>query len=127
MRLFWYIFKDYLKYVIGTLVLCMFLFVLFDFIHKTTKYFAQYKPSSDLIFQMYLYQLPMHISQALPIASLLASVITMVLLSRTNEITAMRAAGKRLGERSSPCTRACIAAEGRGRVAHTANVPSEQR
>ena len=93
MRLFWYIFKDYLKYVIGTLVLCMFLFVLFDFIHKTTKYFAQYKPSSELIFQMYLYQLPMHISQALPIASLLASVITMVLLSRTNEITAMRAAG----------------------------------
>ena len=93
MRIFWYIFRDYLKYVIGTLVLCMFLFVLFDFIHKTTKYFTQYKPSTDLIFQMYLYQLPMHISQALPIASLLASVITMVLLSRTNEITAMRAAG----------------------------------
>jgi lipopolysaccharide export system permease protein len=42
---------------------------------------------------MYLYQLPLHISQALPIASLLASVITMVLLSRTNEVTAMRAAG----------------------------------
>jgi lipopolysaccharide export system permease protein len=93
MRLFLYIFKDFIKYVIGTLVLCMFLFVLFDFIHKTTKYFAQYKPSTDLIVQMYLYQLPTHISQALPIASLLASVITMVLLSRTNEITAMRAAG----------------------------------
>jgi lipopolysaccharide export system permease protein len=42
---------------------------------------------------MYLYQLPLHLSQALPIASLLASVITMVLLSRTNEVTAMRAAG----------------------------------
>lgn len=93
MRLFWYIFKDYVKYVIGTLILTMFLFILFDFIHKTTKYFAQYKPSTNLILQMYLYQLPQHISQALPIASLLASVITMVLLSRTNEITAMRAAG----------------------------------
>lgn len=93
MKLFFYIFKDYIKYVIGTLVLCMFLFVLFDFIHKTTKYFAQYKPSTELIMKMYLYQLPTHISQALPIASLLASVITMVLLSRTNEITAMRAAG----------------------------------
>ena len=93
MKLFWYILKDFIKYVIGTLILCMFLFVLFDFIHKTTKYFAQYKPSADLIMKMYMYQLPMHISQALPIASLLASVITMVLLSRTNEITAMRAAG----------------------------------
>lgn len=93
MRLFWYIFRDYVKYVIGTLVVTMFLFILFDFIHKTTKYFPEYKPSTELIFQMYLYQLPQHISQALPIASLLASVITMVLLSRTNEITAMRAAG----------------------------------
>jgi lipopolysaccharide export system permease protein len=93
MRLFWYVFKDYVRYVIGTLVLCIFLFVLFDFIHKTTRYFAQYQPTTKLILQMYLYQLPLHISQALPIASLLASVITMVLLSRTNEITAMRAAG----------------------------------
>ncbi len=93
MRLFWYIFKDYVRYVIGTLVLCIFLFILFDFIHKTTKYFAQYQPATDLILKMYLYQLPQQISQALPIASLLASVISMVLLSRTNEITAMRAAG----------------------------------
>ena len=93
MKIFWYILKDFIKYVVGTLVLCMFLFVLFDFIHKTTKYFAQYKPSAALILKMYFYQLPMHITQAIPIASLLASVITMVLLSRTNEITAMRAAG----------------------------------
>jgi lipopolysaccharide export system permease protein len=93
MRLFFYIFRDFVKYVIGTLVLCVFLFILFDFIHKTTKYFAQYKPATSLVLQMYLYQLPMTISQTLPIASLLASVITMVLLSRTNEITAMRAAG----------------------------------
>jgi lipopolysaccharide export system permease protein len=93
MRLFLYVFRDFVKYVVGTLVLCVFLFVLFDFIHKTTKYFAQYKPSSDLVLQLYLYQLPTHMSQALPIASLLASVITMVLLSRSNEITAMRAAG----------------------------------
>ena len=93
MRLFLYVFRDFLKYVLGTLVLCIFLFILFDFIHKTTKYFAQYKPSFELVLQMYWYLLPSHLSQALPLASLLASVITMVLLSRTNEITAMRAAG----------------------------------
>ncbi len=37
--------------------------------------------------------LPANITQAVPIASLLGSVVTMVLLSRTNEITAMRAVG----------------------------------
>jgi lipopolysaccharide export system permease protein len=93
MRLFFYIFRDYVKYVVGTMVMCVFLFLLFDFIHKTTKYFAQYKPATNLILKMYWYQLPTTIIQALPIASLLASVITMVLLSRTNEITAMRAVG----------------------------------
>lgn len=93
MRLFFYVFRDYIKYVITTMVLCLFLFVLFDFIHRTTKYFPQYKPSAELIVKMYLYQLPAFAVQALPIAGLLASVITMVMLSRTNEISAMRAAG----------------------------------
>ena len=73
--------------------LTLFLFLLFDFIHKTTRYFPRYKPAAALVFKMYLYQLPSHILQAMPIASLLASVICMVLLGRTNELTAMRAAG----------------------------------
>lgn len=93
MRLFLYVFRDYMKYVIGSIVLCTFLFVMFDFIHKTTKYFERYKPSTKYIVQYYFYQIPNLLTQALPIASLLASVICMVLLSRTNEITAMRACG----------------------------------
>jgi lipopolysaccharide export system permease protein len=93
MRLFLYVFRDYIKYVVTTLVLCLFLFVLFDFIHRTTNYFSTYKPSASLVAQMYLYQLPMFATQALPIAGLLSSVVTMVMLSRTNEISAMRAAG----------------------------------
>ena len=93
MTLYWYILREYLKYVIGTIVLTVFLFILFDFIHRTTKYFADYNPSTELIVRFYLYQIPEQIVQALPIAGLLASVICMILLSRTNEITAMRAAG----------------------------------
>jgi len=76
-----------------TMTLCLFLFILFDFIHRTTKYFPEFKPSVDLIVKMYVYQLPAFAVQAFPIAGLLASVITMVMLSRTNEISAMRAAG----------------------------------
>jgi len=82
-----------MRFVAGALILSLFLFVLFDFIHKTTKYFARYKPSPELVFQYYWFQVPAHLIQALPIASLLASVIAMVLLARTNEVTAMRAAG----------------------------------
>lgn len=93
MRLFLYVFKDYIKYVLTTLLLCLFLFVLFDFIHRTTQYFPKYQPSAELVVKMYLFQLPVFGVQALPIAGLLASVITMVMLSRTNEISAMRAAG----------------------------------
>lgn len=66
---------------------------MFDFIHKTNKYIGEYKPSTENLVRYYIYQIPALLSQALPIASLLGSVVTMVLLSRSNEITAMRAAG----------------------------------
>ena len=93
MILFFYVLRDFFKYVFGTLLLVVFLFVLFDFIHKTTRYIPRYNPETKLLIKYYIYFLPNLMAQALPIASLLGSVVTMVLLSRTNEITAMRAAG----------------------------------
>lgn len=93
MILFFYVFRDFIKNVLTTLLLCLFLFVLFDFIHKSTKYLSVYNPETKDLVLYYLYQFPSFIVQTLPIATLLASVITMVLLSRTNEVTAMRAAG----------------------------------
>jgi lipopolysaccharide export system permease protein len=93
MILFFYVLREYVKYVIGTIVLTVFLFVLFDFIHKTTGYFSKYETQTRYVFQYYLYQIPTQVAQAIPIAGLLASVVAMILLSRTNEITAMRAAG----------------------------------
>lgn len=93
MILFLYVFKDFIKNVVTTLLLCLFLFVLFDFIHKSTKYLSTYNPETKYLVLYYVYQIPTFIVQTMPIATLLASVITMVLLSRTNEITAMRAAG----------------------------------
>ena len=93
MKIFLYCLKEYFKYVIGTLVLTIFLFVLFDFIHKSTKYFPEYKPSYNDILLYYLFQIPSQLVQALPIGSLLGGVVSMILLNRTNEITAMRAIG----------------------------------
>jgi lipopolysaccharide export system permease protein len=91
--IFRYVIREFLKYVAGTIVLAMFLFILFDFIHKTTKYFSVYQPSAGDIINFYIFQMPSLMVQALPIAALLGSVICMLLLSRTNEITSMRAAG----------------------------------
>lgn len=93
MILFFYVLRDFIRYVVMTLILSVFLFVLLDFIHKTTRYIPRYNPETSLLVRAYFYQIPSMVLQALPISSLLASVITMVLLSRTNEITAMRAAG----------------------------------
>lgn len=93
MKLFKYVLKEYFKFVFGTILLCLFLFVLFDFIHKTSSYFNKYNPSPDLILRFYFYQIPFQILQIIPIASLIASVVVFVLLNRGNEITAMRAAG----------------------------------
>ncbi|SME88718.1 LPS export ABC transporter permease LptG [Pseudobacteriovorax antillogorgiicola] len=93
MTLFLYVLRDFFKFVLGALALCVFLFLLFDFIHKTTRYIPRYDPETKDLIEFYLYQIPNLVIQTLPIASLLASVITMVLLSRTNEITAMRAVG----------------------------------
>lgn len=93
MILFWYVFRELVKYVIATLFLCVFLFLLFDFIHKTTRYIPRYNPTTELLVRSYIYQLPTLFLQAIPISSLLGSVICMVLLGRTNELTAMRAAG----------------------------------
>lgn len=93
MILFRLILKEYLKFVFGTVLLCLFLFTLFDFIHKTSNYYARYNPSAVLIAKFYFYQTPFQLVQILPIASLLSSVIVMVLYNRSNEVTAMRAAG----------------------------------
>lgn len=93
MILFWYVLRQFFRYVWATVCLSLFLFILFDFIHKSTNYFAKYNPTPYAIIQFYIAQLPFQIVQAIPIASLLSSVIVMVMLSRGNEVTAMRAAG----------------------------------
>lgn len=93
MTIYLHVLKEYFKYVTGLIFLCIFLFILFDFIHKTTGFFPRYKPEPKDIAYYYLYQIPFQFVQVLPIAALIASVMTMVSLSRTNEITAMRAAG----------------------------------
>ena len=93
MRLFFYIFRRYCSYMLAVIALCLFLFVFFDFSHRATVFFSQVNPPSRDIAMFYFYQLPFLIVQALPVSALLAAVLTMLVLGRSHEITAMRAAG----------------------------------
>ena len=100
--LYRYVLKSYYKYVASTLFLCLFLFILFDFIHKATSFFNRYNPPGGLIIRYYIYQIPFQLMQALPIAALVSGVITMLILSKGNEITAMRAIGMNARQVATP-------------------------
>lgn len=93
MRLFGYIFRRYCGYVTAAIALCLFLFIFFDFSHRARVFFSKVDSTWLDIASFYLYQLPLFTVQALPVAALLAAVLTMLVLGRSNEITAMRAAG----------------------------------
>lgn len=93
MILFRYILREYFRFATGTVVLCLFFFILFDFIQKAAGYLGKYNPSPATLAKYYVLQLPFETYQALPIASLIASVVVMLLLSRSGEVTAMRAIG----------------------------------
>ena len=102
MRLFAYIFRRYCAYALAVVVLCLFLFVFFDFGHRTRVVFSKFDPPLLDVVLFYVYQLPLYVVQALPIAALLASVLTMLVLGRNNEITAMRAAGAGIVRLAAP-------------------------
>ncbi len=93
MILYRYMLREFFRFTSGTLVLCLFFFILFDFIQKTTAYLGKYNPSAQLLIEYYLLQVPFELYQAIPIASLVASVVVMILLARSGEATAMRAVG----------------------------------
>ena len=93
MRLFCYIFRRYCGYTLAVIALCLFLFVFFDFSHRATVFFSQVNPPPRDIAMFYLHLLPFLSVQALPVSALLAAVLTMLVLGRSHEITAMRAAG----------------------------------
>jgi lipopolysaccharide export system permease protein len=93
MILYRYILREFFRFASGTLFLCLFFFILFDFIQKTAGYLGRYNPPARLLSQYYLMQLPFEIYQGLPIASLIASVVVMMMLARAGEATAMMAAG----------------------------------
>jgi lipopolysaccharide export system permease protein len=102
MILFSYMLRAYFKYVGGAVVLGLFLFILFDFIHKSTGTFGIHEASAASIAKYYVYQSPLQLVQILPLASLISSLVVMIAMQRSNEITVMRSAGLSIFSIASP-------------------------
>jgi lipopolysaccharide export system permease protein len=93
MILYTHMLKSFFKFVFGIVVLSLFLFILLDFIHKSSGSFGVYNPKPEFVLKYYLLQIPLQLGQMLPLASLLASLLVTIMMQRANEITVMRAAG----------------------------------
>lgn len=93
MRIFFYIFKLFNKLTAGVLTLAVFMFVLSDLAESYGDFFEKYGASGKEIAAYYAYQIPFQIVQILPFAALIGSIATMMLLNKSGEIVAIRAAG----------------------------------
>jgi lipopolysaccharide export system permease protein len=87
-----YLIREYLRNMLFITLSFVSLFLLIDFFEK----FRMFLSNNATLLQMgsyFLFQIPMVVSQILPAAVLLASLITCGYLSRHSEITAMKANG----------------------------------
>ena len=90
--LFRYLLREYLR-VFGFCLSGLFIvFFAVHFFEKMRRY-ARYDPSIDAIAQYFLLRIPQILLEITPLAVLMAAVLTLGLLSRHNEIIAMKGAG----------------------------------
>lgn len=95
MTYFFYIFLNYIKLVLSALLLCLGLFILFDYMQKVTppSYFGSYTFDLGMIAQYYSFQMPFQIIQFLPLVSLLGSSILISTMTFRSENIVLRSFG----------------------------------
>lgn len=91
-RLHSYILAQLARNLLLSMVALCTLFVLFDFFDRVDKLIAD-KASLIDIFLYIIYKIPQTANLMLPVASLVATLFTLGMLSKNSELTAMRAAG----------------------------------
>ncbi len=96
-----YILKRFLLIFLAAMVVFMVIFHIIDVIEKIDK-FLEAAMSLSTIGTYYLYQLPYYINLAVPMSILLASVFTIGILAKHNELTAIKASGISLYRLSTP-------------------------
>lgn len=96
-----YIFKEFITLVVVVLagILCVYLCV--EFLQKADKLIKQHATFMQAA-RYFLYSMPIMVTMSLPMASLIAALLSLGNLSRHNEIIAMRAGGVSLFKIISP-------------------------
>jgi lipopolysaccharide export system permease protein len=84
--------KEFLRLFVLSLALFLFLAVLVDFFDRLD-YLVKYKASAFTVFLYFTFKIPLFITQTLPIAALVATLLSLGLLSRNREIVALKACG----------------------------------
>jgi lipopolysaccharide export system permease protein len=93
-----YVAKEFLKYFLASLVIFSTLYIAIDML--TTVW--QIKAGSAVIWAYYLLEIPTVLYRMLPVSALMATIFTVSILSRSNELTAMFSAGLSLARITAP-------------------------
>lgn len=96
-----YIFKEFMRVFLAGLTTILVVYLCVDFLQRADD-LIKYKATISQVSAYFLYGLPAMATQALPIAALLATLISLGNLSRYNEIIAMRAGGLSLSRIITP-------------------------
>ena len=96
-----YIFKEFIALVAGVLIGILVVYLCVDFLQKADK-LIKYHATISQIARYFLYSVPGMISMSLPMATLIAALLSLGNLSRHNEIIAMRAGGVSLAKIVAP-------------------------
>jgi lipopolysaccharide export system permease protein len=87
-----YVLSQLIRNLILCLMIVVFLFLVFDFFDRIDNILAE-DASVWLIVQYFLYKIPLTISLMLPVSVMAAILLTIGVMSKNSEITAMRASG----------------------------------
>jgi lipopolysaccharide export system permease protein len=96
-----HIFKEFISLVAGVLIGILVVYLCVEFLQKADK-LIKYHATLSQIARYFLYSVPGMISMSIPMATLIAALLSLGNLSRHNEIIAMRAGGVSLAKIISP-------------------------
>lgn len=87
-----YLRQEFLRLFFLSAALFLFLAVLVDFFDRLD-YLVKYKASASTVLLYFVFKIPLFVTQTAPVASLTATLISIGILSRNREITALKACG----------------------------------
>jgi lipopolysaccharide export system permease protein len=127
MNILWrYICREFLKILFLSMSAFILIYLIVDFFARMDT-FLEHRATSSLVFLYYLHQIPGIGFQILPLGVLMATLLSLGILSRNNEITAMKANGISLYRITFPLLLLGIVASGLCFIGNEFIVPFSNR